>query len=269
VRSLVASPVAVRELAAMVRLYGFRPATPRSWGMIGTMVLQTLEPPPPQAPARRRRGPAFWVGVAMVVVGLLVLAQVAWELFGTNVVAHHRQRQLVEQTERDWSAHAGATARVRGIELRGAEALVRIPRFGSSYVVPVQRGVSDAVLAAGYGHFVSTSAPGAVGNFALAAHRVTHGQPLRQMPELRPGDRVVVETRDHVFTYRLDTDPNRLVVNFKATWVLDPLPHNPDGGVQPAQRPGQRLITLTTCSEIFHTDNRMVAFGHLVASRDR
>ena len=33
---------------------------------------------------------------------------------------------------------------------------------------------------------------------------------------------------------------------------------------QPAQRPGQRLITLTTCSEIFHTDNRMIAFGHLV-----
>ncbi len=32
----------------------------------------------------------------------------------------------------------------------------------------------------------------------------------------------------------------------------------------PAQEPGQRLITLTTCSEIFHTDNRMIAFGHLV-----
>jgi sortase A len=237
--------------------------------MIDAMVLQTLEPPPPQAPARGRRGPAFWVGVLMVVVGLVVLAQVGWQLFGTNVVSHHRQRQIVEQTERAWSAHAGATARVRGIELHGAEALVRIPRFGSSYVVPVQQGVSDEVLAEGYGHFVSTGAPGAVGNFALAAHRVTHGQPLRQMPELRPGDRVVVETRDHVFTYRLDTDPNRLVVNFKATWVLDPLPQNPDGGVQPAQRPGQRLITLTTCSEIFHTDNRMVAFGHLVASRER
>jgi sortase A len=37
--------------------------------------------------------------------------------------------------------------------------------------------------------------------------------------------------------------------------------------VQPAQRPGQRLITLTTCSELFHTDNRMIAFGHLVGSR--
>ena len=47
--------------------------------------------------------------------------------------------------------------------------------------------------------------------------------------------------------------------------MLDPLPKNPEpGGVQPAQRRGQRLITLTTCSEIFHTDDRMIAFGHLV-----
>ena len=36
--------------------------------------------------------------------------------------------------------------------------------------------------------------------------------------------------------------------------------------MQPAQRPGQRLITLTTCSELFHTDDRMIAFGHLVST---
>ena len=47
--------------------------------------------------------------------------------------------------------------------------------------------------------------------------------------------------------------------------MIDPLPKNPEpGGVQPAQRRGQRLITLTTCSEIFHTDDRSIAFGHLV-----
>jgi sortase A len=39
--------------------------------------------------------------------------------------------------------------------------------------------------------------------------------------------------------------------------------------VQPAQRPGQRLITLTTCSELFHTDNRMIAFGHLVDTEEK
>ena len=144
-------------------------------------------------------------------------------------------------------------------------ALVRIPRFGRSYVVPVLEGVSTDVLTRGFGHFADSADPGRVGNYALAAHRVTHGEPLRRMEELRPGDRVVVETVDATYVYRLDTDPRRLVVPFTGVWVVQPLPSNPEpGGVQPAQRPGQRLITLTTCSEIFHTDNRMIAFGHLV-----
>ena len=86
------------------------------------------------------------------------------------------------------------------------------------------------------------------------------------MPELRPGDEVIIETRDAIYTYVLDTNPNELVVSFENIWVVDPLPTNPQrGGVQPpSQEPGQRLITLTTCSELFHTDNRMIAFGHLV-----
>ena len=64
--------------------------------------------------------------------------------------------------------------------------------------------------------------------------------------------------------FRSDTNPNDLVIPFTGIWVTDPLPTNPDGGVQPRQEEGQRLITLTTCSELFHTDERMIAFGHLV-----
>jgi sortase A len=136
--------------------------------------------------------------------------------------------------------------------------------------MPIQQGTSDNVLAEGYGHFEETVNAGEVGNYALAAHRITHGQPLRDMPSLRPGDAVVVETRTRSFTYRLDTDPNQLTVARDDVWVLDPLPRNPAAGeVQPAQREGQRLITLTTCSELFHTDKRMVAFGHLESSSPR
>ena len=55
------------------------------------------------------------------------------------------------------------------------------------------------------------------------------------------------------------------MIPFTGVWVLDQVPDNPQaGGVEPAQKRGQRLITLTTCSEIFHTDERMIAFGHLV-----
>jgi sortase A len=89
------------------------------------------------------------------------------------------------------------------------------------------------------------------------------------MPDLRPGDRVLVETRRAVYTYVLDTDPNELVVPFTAGWVVQPFPVNPDRGVGPDPADGRRLITLTTCSELFHTDNRMVAFGHLASVQQK
>jgi sortase A len=227
------------------------------------MATQTLEERPPARP-RRRRGATFWIGLGLVLAGLAILGYVAWQFFGTNVVSHHKQKQIVEQTEKAWSAQAGASGTTSGIELHGASALIKIPKFGKGYVMPVQEGVSEQVLAEGFGHMPQSQDPGQVGNYAIAAHRVTHGEPLRNMPSLRPGDKVIVETRDATYTYVLDTNPNDLIVTFRDVWVVDRLPKNPDGGVEPAQRPGQRLITLTTCAELFHTDNRMIAFGHLV-----
>jgi sortase A len=213
----------------------------------------------PRTAPSRRRGPAFWTGVVLLVVGVVLLGYVAWQLFGTNVVSHRKQSRIVQDTVRIWAGRKPA-------DLHGAEALVRIPSFGKKYVVPVQEGTSDDVLAEGLGHFRGSARAGQVGNFALAGHRITHGEPLRNMPSLRPGDKIVVETRYRTFTYRLDTNPNDLVVGLHDVWVVAPVPHNPAGGVQPPQRRGQRLITLTTCAELFHTDNRMIAFGHLVGS---
>lgn len=208
-------------------------------------------------------------GAVMLVVGLVLLGYVGWQLYGTNYTSHRAQQQVTRTLERQWQQERPGL-RLKRLDPRyvpkgQASALIRIPAFGRSYLVPVLEGVSADVLARGFGHFQETAQPGQVGNYALAAHRVTHGEPLRRMPELRPGDAVIVETATATYTYRLDTDPNQLVIPFTGVWVLAPLPRNPDGGVEPAQHPAQqRLITLTTCSELFHTDNRMIAFGHLV-----
>lgn len=227
----------------------------------------------PSAPERRRtRRASFWVGLALVTAGCVLLGYTGWQLLGTNVVSQRKQARIVAETVRAWSRPPPAPVpeQRRPRPAPGiAKALLRVPAFGKDYRVPVQEGVGDRVLAEGLGHFPGTAGPGDVGNFALAGHRVTHGEPLRDLPTLRPGNTVVVETRDRSFTYRLDTDPRDLIVTFRDVWVVADLPRNPDGGVQPAQRPGQRLITLTTCSELFHTDNRMIAFGHLVGSRPR
>ena len=235
----------------------------------------------PGRPRRARRGAAFWLGGAMVLVGLAMLGYVGWQVWGTNYVSERKQRETVESLERVWresppSADAGPgqgderggrDAEPASVPLGDAMALIRIPRFGDDYVMPVLEGIGDDVLARGFGHFPQAAGPGGRGNFALAAHRVTHGEPLRDMPLLQPGDEVLVETRDTVYTYVLDTDPDDLVVTFRDVWVVGEDPVNPGGGVGPADHP--RLITLTTCAELFHTDDRMVAFGHLVSAESK
>ena len=264
--------------AGMARLYDavrapepVRRLLPREAPSVGdnrAVSQPTVEDPPRRG--RRGLGTLLWSGVALILAGLVMLGYVGWQFYGTNVVSARKQKQIVERTQQMWAAEPEVSVRARPERHRSAAALVRIPAFGSDYVLPVQQGISDGVLAEGFGHFDGTAGPGEIGNYALAGHRVTHGEPLRNMPSLRPGDTVLVETRTRRFTYRLDTDPNLLTVSFSGVWVIDPLPENPvPGGLQPAQRPGQRLITLTTCSELFHTDNRMVAFGHLVRSAAR
>jgi sortase A len=226
----------------------------------------------------RRRGRGrligFCVALALLLTGVGLLAYVGWEYWGTDYVAKKEQKKIKEDLRERWENPT--VADVIGPEAAAPaqgspQALVRIPRFGTTYEVPLIEGVRDSDLSRGIGHFPGTG-PGQIGNFALAGHRVTHGEPFRGMPDLRPGDEVIVETSDATYTYRLDTNPNDLIIPFTQGWVIDPVPVAPEGEAPPGMptfnttRPREALITLTTCSELFHTDNRMVAFGHLVST---
>jgi sortase A len=199
------------------------------------------------------------VGVLLVAAGLGVLGFVLWEYVGTTIVAQHHQRETIDSLDRAWGdGHDSAPT-----DFGTAVAIIEIPRFGSSYRVPVFEGTNAKVLAAGYGHLLGSALPGQVGNYVIAAHRVTHGEPLRNMPDLRIGDVVRVLTRTNTYVYRLTTNGDDLIVPFTTRWVTTPLPHNPAGGVQPPQKPGGRLITLSTCASLFFTKNREIAFGVL------
>lgn len=207
------------------------------------------------------------LGLLLILSGLAVLGWVGWQMWGTTWQAQREQATVVRSLERDWAEGRESVTldpQVSGGVDTQVGALLRIPRFGADYAVPVVEGTTDDVLTLGIGHFTDSAKPGAKGNFALAGHRITRGEPLRRMPELVPGDEVVVETRTKLYVYVLDTGGDDLRVDFSAGWVLGDVPTNPEpGGVQPAQEPGQRLITLTTCAELFHTDDRLIAFGHL------
>lgn len=231
--------------------------------------------PSEKAPRSRGRFISLVVGSVLILAGVSVLGYVAWQYWGTDIIAKRNQAELRDDLQARWEyptvVDVLGPASV-GNKLGSSNALIRIPEFGDDYEVPMVEGVRDSDLSKGIGHFPGTG-PGQVGNFALAAHRVTHGEPFRQMPDLRPGDQVIVETADATYTYELDTNPNDLNIPFTQNWVLDPMPVPPEGQAAPpgmptfdTPNPTQAIITLTTCSELFHTDDRLVAFGHLVAT---
>ncbi|MBA2954727.1 class E sortase [Nocardioides sp. MAH-18] len=220
-----------------------------------------------------RRRVLLWCGAGLLAAGLAVLGYVAWQYVGTNVVAERAQARNIERLEEQWrrlptSQEGAAGPSETPVDLGDALAIVRVPRFGDDYVMPVVEGVDDDALSSGLGHFEDSAAPGGTGNFALAGHRVTHGEPLRHIDALQPGDVVTVETARATYTYEIDTDPDDLEVDDDDAWVIAPEPVNPDdAGTGPAD--ARRLLTLVTCAELFHTDERTVVFGHLVDTAEK
>jgi sortase A len=211
--------------------------------------------------SRKRRRTLLVSGIALITVGAIVLGWLAWQFWGTDWVSKGRQADVVSALEEDWG-DGKVNAKT---DFGNATGILRVPRFGADYEVPILEGSSDEVLAAGVGHMEDTADAGESGNYVLAAHRITHGEPFADFPELQAGDLVYVETADADYTYELDTGGMDLIVPFTASWVLESFPVNPDpGGTTAIGKPGDELITLVTCSELFHTDNRSVVFGHLV-----
>ncbi|MFD9573829.1 class E sortase [Streptomyces sp. NPDC059982] len=143
-----------------------------------------------------------------------------------------------------------------------AYAVLRVPRLGLT--VPVAQGVDKrAVLDKGYaGHYPGTAQPGAAGNFALAGHRNTHGEPFRYINRLRAGDRLLVDVRGRRYTYVVGKVLSETTE--RDTGVIAPVPHStvrPDAGYA---EPGA-YITLTTCTPEYTSKYRLVVWGTLAS----
>lgn len=147
-----------------------------------------------------------------------------------------------------------------------AYAVLRIPRLGLA--APVAQGVSKrGVLDKGYaGHYPRTAQPGRPGNFALAGHRNTHGEPFRHIDRLRRGDRITVETRDALFTYTVDKTLARTTAGDSG--VIAAVPRSNVKRSAGYSTPGYYL-TLTTCTPEFTSRYRLVVWGKLTAMRPR
>ncbi|ORT57802.1 class E sortase [Streptomyces sp. CB03238] len=138
-------------------------------------------------------------------------------------------------------------------------AVMYIPRFGADWDWPVLEGTGAATLKKGLGHYAATARLGATGNFSVAGHRRTYGDPFKDFPELRPGDAVILNDGTTWFTYRVARKPYRTVP--ADTGVVDPVPAKSGFG-----GPG-RYLTLTTCDPEWGSSHRLIAWARLEATR--
>ncbi|MFJ8661388.1 class E sortase [Streptomyces sp. NPDC093795] len=205
-------------------------------------------------------------------VGALIVLFVAYVLYWTGVQATSASAGQIDTLQREWAstpvtaAPAGPTdptgpADPRALPYAAGKgiAVMYVPRLGKDWKWPVLEGTGADVLKKGLGHYAATARLGGTGNFAVAGHRRTYGDPFRDFPRLRAGDAVVLTDGTTWFTYRITRGPYRTVPT--DVGVVDPLPAKSgfDG-------PG-RYLTLTTCEPEWGSSHRLVVWAHLDATR--
>ncbi|MEU8293126.1 class E sortase [Streptomyces pseudogriseolus] len=203
------------------------------------------------------------IGEVFITTGVLMLLFVTYQLWWTNVRAQAQAGKEASDLQQDW---ANGERKPGAFEPGQGFALLHIPKL--DVVVPIAEGISSKkVLDRGMvGHYaegaLKTAMPDAkTGNFGLAGHRNTHGEPFRYINRLEPGDPIVVETQDEYFVYK--TASMLPVTPPSNVSVLDPVPKG-SGFTGPG-----RYITLTTCTPEFTSKYRLIVWGQMVEERPR
>ncbi|MFF5156162.1 class E sortase [Streptomyces sp. NPDC000348] len=203
------------------------------------------------------------IGEVFITCGVLMLLFVTYQLWWTNVRAQAQAGKEASDLQDDW---ASGERKPGAFEPGQGFALLHIPKL--NVVVPIAEGISSKrVLDRGMvGHYaegaLKTAMPDAkTGNFGLAGHRNTHGEPFRYINRLEPGDPIVVETQDEYFVYK--TASMLPVTPPSNVSVLEPVPKG-SGFTGPG-----RYITLTTCTPEFTSKYRLIVWGKMVEERPR
>jgi sortase A len=196
----------------------------------------------PRRTARARRGGRL-IGLALIAAGLVMVLYWASDF----VAAALRERgdqarweQLLADARNQPGSPAALAHPVDGIDFR-----LQIPRLGYSAII--REGVGLDVLLTGPGHYPATAWPGQSGNVGVAAHNVY----WIQFSELRPGDRLVLQTRYGTFRYQMT-----------ASQIVTP---DDSSVLQPRQ---DRQLTLTTCWPLWaaqFANRRLVIFARSAA----
>ncbi len=189
--------------------------------------------------------------LAAIVIGL-------W-LFYENNVTNLQSQQATAGAAAKLSQEWAGSQTVVPIQGRPF-ALLYIPRLKAAvWGLPVLEGVTQKDLAAGVGHYPLSDLPGQYGNFAVAGHRVTHGQPFYDFPKLQAGDSVFVRTQDAWYQYKL------FATKFVSPADYQVVTRTP-GVAWPNHLKPENLITLTTCDPAWNSYRRWIWWGTLIGT---
>jgi len=210
---------------------------------------------------------ARWLAIALIVAGVLLIADVALTLIWKEPVGALRAR--VDRDDRRTELDAlfavplrTGTAMTRPLELRGQAALARESAHSGRVVgelrvrrlrlrEPLLYGNGDKVLADGPAIYNGSPFPGEPGTVAVAGHRTTHGAEFRHVDELRRGDSISVRMPYATLRYRV-------------TRVRVVAPK--DVSVLRAREGGRQRIVLSACHPLFSAAKRIVVLADLRSS---
>ena len=199
------------------------------------------------------------LGTALVVVGLLVLADAAVTLAWQEPLsalragrAQHRLAGQLHALELATPRHGGGraqlavAARALARSRRDGQAVaeLRIARIGLRTVVV--RGTTAADLRQGPGLIAGTPLPGQHGTTAIAGHRTTYGAPFRSLDALRRGDAITLRLPYGTFRYAVE---DRRIVQ--------------PGDLSVLRRVGHDRLVLSACHPLFSAARRIVVLARL------
>ena len=204
------------------------------------------------------------IGAALLGFGLLLVAFVAYQLWGTALYEEHAQShlksELANQLHHALPTKLTASQRL-GLPALAAETaptlpdpainqpvgLLSIPKIG--ILDAIVEGVGEAQLEQGPGHYPGTALPGEPGNVAIAGHRTTYAHPFYNLDALAPGDNIYILTAQGLFRYT--------VIGSQVVAPTDVAVLNSSSG--------RSTLTLTTCNPRYSAAQRLVVTANLDA----
>jgi sortase A len=216
---------------------------------------------PPTLPHVKQGGRwGIRIGGTLFGIGVLLIAFVAYQLWGTALYTSHAQDHLRNNLARQLHrplpnsvvpAAASSQTKLPSLASRTAAStpdppansaigLLSIPNIGLNDAIV--EGVGEGELEQGPGHYPGTPLPGQPGNVAIAGHRTTYAHPFYNLDQLAPGNPIYILTKQGLFRYKVT---GTQVVAPNDTAVLDSMAN-------------RATLTLTTCNPRYSATTRMV-----------